>query len=403
MPRPKVPTLLLAIIAGISVANTYYLQPLLHLVSVALSLHGATAGYFVTVTQVGFVLGLATLLPLGDRLERKGLIVVSLVVSAGFDIVVGVVSSSLSLGAALIGLGLFSVVAQLAVTYAAAAAEPAERSRAISKVMAGLLGGIVLARTYAGALAVVEGYRAVFLVAGVASVLLALLTWFRLPREPQKRPIAVVEIWASALRLYKTEPLLRLRSLLGLMSFACFSMFWTTMAFELSGKPYHFNSLTIGLFGFAGFGGVISARLVGVAADKGKTGWTTVVSFSLIIVSFGLFVLVKDSWIYFAILTASLDAGLQGAQLSNLSLIYHVAPGAQGRVTMVYMVNYFIGGVIGSSLASFLYGLGGWDLVGEVGALVGIVGLTIWGVFAHRESGWIARAPGRAAVEEEGV
>ncbi|WP_298347388.1 MFS transporter, partial [Ferrimicrobium sp.] len=106
--------------------------------------------------------------------------------------------------------------------------------------------------------------------------------------------------------------------------------------------------------------------------------------------SYLAFYLTHDSLILFIVLTATLDAGIQGAHLSNQSLIYRLAPGAQGRITMVYMVFYFLGGVIGSSLASVLYGIGGWPYVTIAGTLAGTLGLVVWGVLAVRERRWVA-------------
>ncbi|WP_298335586.1 MFS transporter [Ferrimicrobium sp.] len=389
MTHKRIPTLLLAIVAGVGVANTYYLQPLLHIVSVALHLSGGNAGFLITVTQAGFVVGLGVLLPLGDRFDRRFLIVLSLLLAGLFDVGAGLVTGTIPLGVSLIGVGIFSVVAQLAVTYVAAAAPPEVRSSEIAKVMAGLLAGIVLARTYSGALADLAGYHSVFLVAALASAILALIVWLRLPAEADKHAIAFVDMWRDGFRLLQREPILRLRSFLGMLSFGAFSIFWTTMAFALSAHPYHLSSGLIGLFGFAGLAGVLSARVVGALADRGHTAFTTVVSFSLIALSYFAFFLTHDSIVLFIVLTATLDAGIQGAQLSNQSLIYQLAPGAQGRITMVYMVFYFLGGVLGSSLASILYGIGGWADVTIAGTIAGVLGLVVWGVLALRERRWI--------------
>lgn len=397
MPTKRLPSLLLAVVAGVGVANTYYLQPLLHVVSVSLHLSGGNAGFLVTVTQAGFVLGLAVLLPLGDRFDRRLLIVVALALAGLFDLGAGLVSGVIPFGASLIGVGVFSVVAQLAVTYVAAAAPVETRASEIAKVMAGLLAGIVLARTYSGALSDLAGYHSVFLVAAAASVILAAIVWVRLPVEPAKDSLAFGAMWRDGILLLRTEPILRLRSFLGMLSFGSFSIFWTTMAFALSAHPYHLSSGLIGLFGFAGLAGVLSARVVGALADRGHAALTTVISFSLIALSYLAFYLTHDSLVIFIVLTATLDAGIQGAQLSNQSLIYRLAPGAQGRITMVYMVFYFVGGVIGSSLASILYGIGGWGDVTIAGTLAGGLGLVVWGIFATRERRWVS------AIDHEGA
>jgi predicted MFS family arabinose efflux permease len=389
MPRAaRLPLALLAVVAAIAVANTYYLQPLLHLFSERYRLAGGAAGLFVTVTQGGYVLGLATLLPLGDRFDRRRLMLVAMVASAACDAVVAEAHGVVILVLGLFGLGTFSAAAQLAVTYAAAAAPPERRARSVATVMGGLLAGIVLARTYAGWLGQFAGVAAVFAVAAAACLLLAVGIWLRLPREAVPKERAVSVLYRSALRLLRDERLLALRAGLGFLSFAAFSMFWTTMALVLSAAPYWLNAGAIGLFGFAGLAGVLAARVVGRLADHGFAGATTVVSFVLITLSWAGLYLDRSSVLAFAMLTAVLDAGIQGAQLSNQSAIYLLAPGAQGRVTMVYMVCYFLGGVVGSSGASVLFGMGGFRLVAFAGACIGLAGIAVMALLGRAEAGW---------------
>jgi predicted MFS family arabinose efflux permease len=390
-----VPAWLLALAAGVAVANLYYLQPLLHLVAVRFHLAGANAGYLVTATQVGFVVGLAILLPLGDLIDRRKLMVVALVLGAAFNAAVAFSQSLIFLVIGLVGSGLFSVVAQLAVSYAAAAVSAETRSTAVSKVMSGLLAGIVMARTYSGFVARFASFRAVYLIAVAGALLLAVVCYAALPPEKVKPSLNLREIWGSAVSLWLSQPILRWRSALGMIAFACFSMFWTTMAFALAGPPHHLDTAQIGLFGFAGLAGVISARSVGTFADRGYVWLTTLLAFLVVALSFLAFVFFDRSLLIFAVLTATLDAGLQAIQLSNQSVIYQIGNEIQGRVTMVYMVNYFLGGVIGSSLASLLFGFGGFHLVVITGAILGVVGLGLWAVNAGRESAWLAATRAR--------
>ncbi len=338
------------------------------------------------------MVGLGTLLPIGDRLDRRKLIALSLGLAAVFDLWVSAAHGLLQLMLALAGLGAFAVVAQIAVTYAAAAAPAESRSRAVATVMSGLLAGIVLARTYSGAVAGATSYRVVFVIAAIAGVALALVTWWRLPPEGEKPELRLMKILSTSIELFKGEPLLQLRSLLGMLVFASFSMFWTTMALALSSPPYRLSTGAIGLFGFAGLAGVIAARTVGRLADQGRTRLTTVVSFSVIVLSWLGLLLDRNSLWVFVVLTATLDAGLQGAQLTNQSLIYRVGRGSQGRVTMAYMVNYFLGGVLGSLLASLLFTAGGFVLVSGAGVVAGLLPLVIWLGLAGRERRWISEA-----------
>src|SRR2546430_7072552 len=239
----------LALAAGLSVANLYYAQPLLPTIARAFATGSGTAGLIVTVSQLGYACGLALLVPLGDLLARGRLVPVVALVTAvalagaaaapGIGVLIGL--------AGVIGLG--SVVAHLVVPLAAELAADAERGRVVGTVMSGLLLGILLGRTAAGAIAALAGWRVVYVVA--AGLMIALSVGLRreLPSRPAHPRLPYLGLLGSIGGLVRTEPVLRRRCLYGALSFAAFSVFWTSVAFMLTGPPYHYGEAVIGLFG----------------------------------------------------------------------------------------------------------------------------------------------------------
>lgn len=280
-------TLLMSLATGLSVASNYYAQPLLDTIARAFDLSINQAGFIVTAAQLGYAAGLLFLVPLGDMFERRKLIVVMTLLSAGGLLIT---ATSQTLGMMILGTaltGLLSVVAQVLVPLAATLAAPEKRGKVVGTIMSGLLLGILLARTVAGLLADLGGWRTVYWVATVLMILMALALWRGLPVVPQTAQLNYPQLLASVFRLFRTQPLLRTRALLGCLIFANFSILWTSMAFLLSAPPFHFSEGVIGLFGLAGAAGALGARPAGGLADKGKAHHTTTWGLLLLLLSWG--------------------------------------------------------------------------------------------------------------------
>ena len=373
-------TLLFAVACGAVVANLYYAQPLLEAIGGALRLPAATAGLLVTVTQVGYALGLALIVPLGDALNRRRL-VVSLLGLTVLSLLVAALAPNVAvfaLGCALIGLT--SCAAQVLVPFAASLAPDATRGRVVGTVMSGLLLGILLARTFAGALASLAGWRAVYFTA--ASLMLVLLAVLAraLPPDPRPGGLKYAALLRSTLALAREEPTLRLRSLMGLLVFAAFSVLWTALAFLLSRPPYGYGEGTIGAFGLLGVAGALAASFAGRLADRGHARRVTPAFGALILVSYGLIGLGAHALWALVIGILLLDLGVQGLHITNQSEVYRLRPEARARLTTVYLTSYFVGGALGSGAASLAWALGGWSGVSLVGALFGALVLLVWGL-----------------------
>lgn len=370
--------LIMAIATGLAVASNYYAQPLLPLLRRDLHLPGSTAGLIVTVTQLGYAAGLVFLLPLGDLLERRKLVVVlSVLVSlalAGFALS----RSPAELIPAAIALGCVSVVAQLLVPFAATLASDDERGRVVGTVMSGLLLGILVARTAAGYLAEVGGWQTIYWVAAALMLVTAAVLGSRLPKHEPAHESTYPQLLASVVRLVRDEPVLRLRMAYGFLSFATFSLFWTTVAFMLAGAPYHYGTGTIGLFGLIGAAGAVAANVAGRLADAGHQRLTTGVTAALLALAWIPIVVGRHSLAALIVGVIVLDLAIQGIHITNQSQIYALHPEARSRLNSAYMTAYFAGGTLGSLAATLLYGAWGWTAVCAAGGFCGVVATGLW-------------------------
>jgi predicted MFS family arabinose efflux permease len=370
--------LLMAIACGAAVANIYYAQPLLSTIAHDFSVSDGTAGLLVTASQVGYAGGLVLLVPLGDLLERRKLIVRILLITALALAATASAPAFLALAAALMVVGVTSVVAQILVPMASTLAPEEERGKVVGNVMSGLLVGILVARTASGAIAAAGGWRLVF---GISAALMLLLAGVLRRALPQVRPstdVSYAGLLRSVLSLIAEQPTLRMRMLYGTLGMGQFSVLWTTIAFLLAGPPYQYGDATIGLFGLVGLVGALAAQAAGRMADRGRHHHSTGVFFLAMLISWGLVAAGSTSLAALILGIALLDFGIQGAQITNQSVIYALVPSARSRLTTAYMTSVFASAAICSALASAIYDAGGWGAVSILGGGLAGFGLVVW-------------------------
>lgn len=377
--------LLMSIATGLAVASNYYAQPLLDTIARNFSLSASTAGFIVTAAQLGYAAGLLFLVPLGDMFERRMLIVSMTLLAAGGMLIT---ASSQSLGMLILGTaltGLFSVVAQILVPLAATLATPDKRGKVVGTIMSGLLLGILLARTVAGLLANLGGWRTVFWVASILMALMAIALWRGLPKMKSDTHLNYPQLLGSVFSLFIHDKLLRTRAVLGCLTFANFSILWTSMAFLLAAPPFNYSEGTIGLFGLAGAAGALGARPVGGFADKGKSHLTTTTGLLLLLLSWWAIWLGHSSVPMLIIGILVLDLTVQGVHITNQTVIYRIHPDARNRLTAGYMTSYFIGGAAGSLISASAWQHAGWAGVCLVGTTVALLNLLVWWRGYHRQ------------------
>jgi predicted MFS family arabinose efflux permease len=388
--RPAAPSisaamaLLFAVACGLAVANVYYAQPLLDTLAATFGIRPATVGIVITITQVGYGLGLLMVVPLGDLVDRRRLIVGQSLLSVIALLCVALAPSAAILLPAMAAVGMLAVVTQVLVAYAALMAPPGERGRVVGIVTTGIVVGILLARAVSGTLSDLFGWRSVYLVSAAATLAVAGLLWKALPRQakPSVR-IPYVQLIGSVFTLFAEEPVLRIRAVLAMLIFMAITMLLTPMVLPLAAPPFSLSHTQVGLFGLAGAAGALGAARAGRQADRGRAQRTTGIGLVVMLLSWGLIALLPWSLWAMAVGVVTIDFGLQSVHVANQSLIYRVRPEAQSRLTAGYMIFYSIGSATGSIASTMLYAHGGWNGVCLAGAVTSGVALAFWAATRH--------------------
>ncbi len=369
--------LILAASVGATVANIYYNQPMLGAIAADLAASPATVGLIPTATQLGFGLGLLLLVPLGDQVDRRRLILAQ---SAG--LAVALVAAALAPGAATlvfasVAVGLGSALVHQIVPLAAEMAPPERRGATVGTVMSGLLLGILLARVVSGAVAALAGWRAMLWLGSGKAVLIPALLARSLPsRHAPPRSLPYRRLLLSLLALVREEPALRRAALIQAALFGSFSAFWSILALRLQTPPFAFGSFAAGLFGLVGAAGALAAPLAGRTADgRGPH----------VVIALGTMAALA-AWVVLGLVPGLagliggvlvLDLGVQMTLIANQTVIFALRPQATGRINTVFMVTMFVGGALGSLAASMAWARGGWTLVAATGALFAAVALLL--------------------------
>lgn len=369
---------LLAVASGAAVANLYYAQPLLDTIAAKLGTSPGLAGLVVTASQIGYAAGLLLLVPLGDLVERRALVVRMLLVCAA---ALGVCALAPGFGVLALGIavvGTTSVVAQVLVPFAGDLAADDERGKVVGTIMSGLLIGILLARTLSGFVAELAGWRAVYALAAVVMLLLSAALWRALPVIAARATTPYGALLRSIGTLIREEPVLRRRMAYGMLGMMSFTLVWTALTFLLSSAPYGYSEGKIGLFGLAGLIGALAAQGAGRLWDRGLGSAATGGFWLLILLGWLLCDVGGSSLIALIAGLLVLDAGVQGQHITNQSTIYSLRPEARSRLTTAYMTGNFSAAAIGSALASALWGAGGWSAISLVGVATAVLALALW-------------------------
>jgi predicted MFS family arabinose efflux permease len=372
-------TFLFAITCAMAVANVYFAQPLLESMAASLSVAPSTIGIGVTATQAGYAVGLLFIVPLGDLLNRKGLILTQMLLSAVALCAVGLAQDWGMLLGAMVLVGLMAVVVQVVVAYTATLASPDQRGQAIGTVTSGVVLGILLARFVSGAVADLAGWRGVYFVSAALMVGMALVLYRTMPASTT--PPTKGSYWrllGSVFQLYLSEPTLRVRGTFALLIFAAFSVLWTAMVLPLSAPPLSLSHTQIGLFGLAGVAGALAAARAGRLADQGLGNRTTGIALALLTLSWLPTAFVESSLLAMVVGVVLLDFAVQAVHVTNQSLIFAARPDAQSRLVGAYMCFYSVGSGAGAIAATYTYAHWGWVAVCILGATFSGIALLYW-------------------------
>lgn len=388
---------LFAVACGAAVANVYFSQPLLVTMGHDLAMSPALIGSVVTLTHVGYGLGLFLLVPLGDVADRRRLIVAQLLLLVVALAVVAAARTAAVLLAGVAAVGLLAVVTQTLVAFAASLAPPAGRGRVVGLVTSGVVIGILLARTASGLMADVAGWRSVYLASASLTALLAVVLSRVLPRHGDAPPTTLRygQLLRSTVTLFARERLLRLRALFALLVFAAFSTLWSSVALPLSEAPYFLSHSEIGALGLIGVAGASAATVAGRLNDRGLSRWTTGAALALLAISWLPLAFTRGSLWALVAGVILLDLAVQAVHVTNQTVIYALHPDAGSRLIGGYMVFYSIGSATGAIAATSLYTVAGWGAVCALGAAFSCLGLVLWAFTRHSTPGPAAEVASR--------
>ena len=372
---------ILALGAGFSVASIYYAQPLLPLMGANLHLSVEGMGLVPTLTQAGYALGILFLLPLGDRHDRRKLILMKSAALAVLLLLCSLTGQLSSLLIVSLLIGMAATMAQDIVPAAAILAPAGKQGKMVGTVMTGLLLGILLSRTVSGLVGALFGWRVMYQAAAVSMAMIGVVMWRVLPRSEIHSTLSYPQLMKSMAHLWKRYPALRRAAFAqGFLSIA-FSAFWSTLAVMLLAH-YQMGSAVAGGFGIAGAAGALAAPLAGGLADKFGAEKVTQMGAALVTVSFALMFLLPalpphGQLILIAISAVGFDLGLQSSLVAHQNLVYGLEPQARGRLNALLFTGVFIGMSLGSVLGSKLYVLAGWSGVVTLAVVTGAIALGI--------------------------
>lgn len=374
---------LLAVCCAASVANVYYAQPLLDAIARDFGMSQAEVGGVIAATQLGCALALLFVVPLGDRLNRRRLIAVQLALLIAACAGVAASASPLALLASMAGVGLLgTAMTQGLIAYAAALAGGGERGRVVGAAQGGVVIGLLMARSLAGLVSDIAGWRAVYLVSGLLALAMLIVLSRALPAPPASREARATPGYGALLRSMGTlllhERVLQVRGMLGLLMFAAFSVFWSALVLPLGAPPFSMSHTAIGAFGLVGALGALAAARAGRLTDRGLGQAATGIAL----------VLLLAAWLPIAFMTTSigllivgivlLDIGGQAIHVVNQAMIFSMRPEAHARLVGCYMLFYAVGSGLGALASTAAYARAGWPGVCTLGAGISLAALIFW-------------------------
>ncbi|OME04106.1 MFS transporter [Paenibacillus odorifer] len=369
---------MLAAACGLIVANLYYAQTLVGPISVSTGLSSTAAGLIVTLTQIGYVVGLLFIVPLSDIVENRRLTIITLMVAVGALLVAAFAANAPLFLTASLFIGTGSVVAQILVPYATYLASEEQRGRVVGNVMSGLLLGIMFARPVASFITSIWGWQAVFIFSAVVITLLSILLSRFLPQRKPAPSVSYGKLIVSLGTLLKQTPILRRRALYQACLFGAFSLFWTVVPLRLA-DDFGMSQQGIAWFALVGVGGAVAAPIAGRLADKGWSKWLTGLVMIIATLSFLLIHLFHSHSTFALILlfisAITLDMAVSGNLVLGQRVIYSLGSEARGRLNGIFMAIFFVGGAVGSSLGGWAYAYGGWTFASLIGVVLPLLAL----------------------------
>lgn len=371
---------LLAAAVGVTAANLYFAQPIISMISKSVGLRPELAGLVVTLTQAGYGLGVLLIVPLGDIIESKKLILTMMGLTILSLLGLAFVTSLVPYFLAAFATGLGASTVQILVPYAAHFTPEAKRGQVLGSLMSGLMTGIMLSRPISSLLTDLFNWHAVFVLSAGLMLTMSLVLYFLLPKkEPTINQLRYTDLLASMAKLYRETDILRRRAIYQAFLFGAFCLFWTASPLLLSGKVFHLSQTAIAVFALVGVAGAVSSPFAGMAADKGRGRIATLIAMSSCSLSFLIGNIFTDGSIIaivgLIISAILLDAGVTANLVLGQRAIFSLPGEYRSRLNGLYIATIFIGGATGSALGGWAYARGGWNLTSWVGFAMPMLGL----------------------------
>lgn len=363
--------------AGLTVANLYYVQPLLEMIRTDLGTSELLANMIAVITQVGYALGLLLIVPSGDLFSRRRIIVVCMVVAATMAITIGFATNIYTMWAASLAMGACSIVPQLFIPVAGQFSRPEHKSRNMGFVLSGLLTGILAARVISGMVGEWMGWRMMYYIAGCIMITCLALTLWTMPQMQKNFSGNYVGLMRSVGRIFLDHPNIRINSLRAAFGFGSTLSFWACLAFHLAGEPFHSGSDAVGFLGLCGVASAVVASGIGKYIPRYGTDRFCTVGSLCQILAWIIAYMFGFSYTGLIVSLILVDSGLQCLQLSNQSACIQEMPEASNRVNTIFMTTYFIGGSLGTFCAGQGWEVAGWQGVCTVGFLFAGISLGI--------------------------
>ena len=374
---PRHIIMLMALMAGLTVANLYYNQPLLEMIRSDLHTTSSLANLIAVITQVGYAMGLLFIVPTGDLFSRRKIIVVCMVIAAIMTVTIGLADNIYIIWGASLLMGACSIVPQLFIPIAGQFSKPENKARNMGYVLSGLLIGILAARVVSGMIGEWFGWRMMYYIAGILMITCLALTLWLMPQMQQNFSGTYAGLMKSVVRIFADHPRIRLNSIRAAFGFGSMLAFWACLAFHLADEPFRSGSDAVGYLGICGVAGALVASGIGKYIPRYGVRRFSIVGASVQIAAWLTAWFLGNTYVGLVLTIILIDIGLQCLQLSNQSACIQAVPEGSNRANTIFMTTYFIGGSLGTFLAGQGWSVAGWQGVCLVGITFSLVSLGI--------------------------
>lgn len=367
----------LAVIAGVSVANLYYNQPLLEMIRADLGTTALAANHIALFSQCGYALGLLFLIPMADLYSRRRILLIDFTLLILALLATAVAPDIRTVHLCSLVIGVCSVVPQFFIPLAAQYSRPEEKNRNVGIILSGLLSGILASRVVSGAVGEWLGWREMYHIAAAAMLLAALVVLRILPDARPNFSGSYGALMRSLLTLLGRYPQLRLHTLRAAFAFGSFLCFWAALAFKMAQAPFYAGSDIVGLLGLCGIAGALTATVAGKYIARLGIFRFNCLGALMQLAAWGMFLFGADHYLPIIAGILLLDIGMQCIQLSNQATLFELCPSASNRINTIFMSGYFLGGAFGTLLSGAAWEVAGWPGVAGAGALLTAASLVI--------------------------